>query len=226
MKVSEWVESNPEMLGGTPVFRGTRVPVESLFIKLAHDVRLPEIIYEYGLPRDAALALLQESRNDIERRVFPPTGSSVDSIVAGPWLPLPPSEGMFDGLDDYMNSPEATRNWRMAIILWPVDNAVHYDLTQSAVVFYNSRLSVREMFNGIAGGMSLSDVLKNESERTKRSAIRLLRWSCRRAIRAALLDYFDSKPAMSADDNRVLDEHYRRLDEDAGWNILAALRED
>jgi uncharacterized protein (DUF433 family) len=226
MKVSEWVESNSEMLGGTPVFRGTRVPVESLFINLAHDVRLPEIIYEYSLPRDAALALLQESRNDIEEAVTPPKGWSIDSIIASPRLPLPRDEMSNNWLRDFTESPEFNRNYRMNIILWPVLNAVHYDVTQSAVVFYNSSLSVREMFNGIAGEMSLSDLLKNESERTKKSAIRLLRWSCRRVIRAALLDYFDSKPDMSADDKRVLDEHYRSLDEDAGWNIMAAWRED
>lgn len=31
MKIEELIESDPEKLGGTPVFTGTRVPVKNLF---------------------------------------------------------------------------------------------------------------------------------------------------------------------------------------------------
>lgn len=53
------VTSDPEILGGTPVFAGTRVPVAVLFENLADGLTLDEILDSYPtLTREKALAAL------------------------------------------------------------------------------------------------------------------------------------------------------------------------
>jgi len=42
--LDDLIVSNPEILGGAPVFRGTRVPIEALFDNLADGHALDEII--------------------------------------------------------------------------------------------------------------------------------------------------------------------------------------
>jgi len=42
MDASDLITANPEVLGGTPVFKGTRVPVKSLFEYLERDYSLEE----------------------------------------------------------------------------------------------------------------------------------------------------------------------------------------
>lgn len=62
------VSSDPEVLGGTPVFAGTRVPVAVLFENLADGMTLDDIIDAYPtLTRAAALAALQEAEASLER---------------------------------------------------------------------------------------------------------------------------------------------------------------
>ncbi len=54
------VTSDPTVLAGRPVFRGTRVPVEVLFDNLADGMSLDEILDEYPtIARDDAIAVLQ-----------------------------------------------------------------------------------------------------------------------------------------------------------------------
>ena len=54
------ITSNPEILGGTPVFTGTRLPVAVLFENLADGLSLNEIIDSYPtLTRANAIATLQ-----------------------------------------------------------------------------------------------------------------------------------------------------------------------
>ncbi len=52
--------SDPEVMGGWLVFRGTRVPVEVLFDNLADGMSLAEILNAYpGLPRASAVAAIE-----------------------------------------------------------------------------------------------------------------------------------------------------------------------
>jgi uncharacterized protein (DUF433 family) len=54
------VTSDPQILAGRPVFRGTRVPIEILFENLADGMSLDEILLEYPtIARDDAIALIQ-----------------------------------------------------------------------------------------------------------------------------------------------------------------------
>jgi uncharacterized protein (DUF433 family) len=57
------VEIDPEKLGGTPVFYGTRVPIQTLFDCLEADESLDEFLEQFpSVTRDQALAVLAESK--------------------------------------------------------------------------------------------------------------------------------------------------------------------
>jgi uncharacterized protein (DUF433 family) len=62
--------SNPEVMGGRLVFRGTRIPVEVLFENLADGMSLDEILDAYpGLSRDRAVAAIELAGATIEQAV-------------------------------------------------------------------------------------------------------------------------------------------------------------
>jgi uncharacterized protein (DUF433 family) len=57
------VEIDPEKLGGTPVFYGTRVPIQTLFDYLEEGESLNEFLEQFpSVSRDQALAILEESK--------------------------------------------------------------------------------------------------------------------------------------------------------------------
>ena len=60
---SEIVHSDPEILSGTPVFVGTRVPVQSLFDYLEGGETLNEFLRQFpSVKRDLAIAALEVAR--------------------------------------------------------------------------------------------------------------------------------------------------------------------
>lgn len=62
MKTADLITVNPNILGGTPVFRGTRVPVKTLFDYLENNYTLDEFIECFpSVTRDMALAVLERS---------------------------------------------------------------------------------------------------------------------------------------------------------------------
>ncbi len=61
--VKNLVEIDPEKLGGTPVFYGTRVPIQNLFDCLEGDESLDEFLDQFpSVAREQALAVLEESK--------------------------------------------------------------------------------------------------------------------------------------------------------------------
>lgn len=57
--LSDYIVTDPDILGGEPVFRGTRVPVVSLFEHLESDCPLDEFLENFpSVSRDAAVAVL------------------------------------------------------------------------------------------------------------------------------------------------------------------------
>ena len=57
------VVSDPEILGGTPCFRGTRVPVDSLIDYLEAGDSLHEFLDNFpSVSREAAIAALEEAK--------------------------------------------------------------------------------------------------------------------------------------------------------------------
>jgi uncharacterized protein (DUF433 family) len=58
------IVKNPEILGGTPVFRGTRVPIQTLFDYLEGGETLEDFLEGFPtVSRDMAVAALQEARH-------------------------------------------------------------------------------------------------------------------------------------------------------------------
>jgi uncharacterized protein (DUF433 family) len=57
------IVKNPNILGGTPVFRGTRVPLQLLFDSLERGHTLEQFLEGYPtVSREMAIAALQEAR--------------------------------------------------------------------------------------------------------------------------------------------------------------------
>lgn len=62
MSSDKLVTANPKILGGRPVFRGTRVPVEILFENLADGLTVDEIVESYPtLDKADVLAVLEQA---------------------------------------------------------------------------------------------------------------------------------------------------------------------
>lgn len=62
MNRAQIVHSDPEILGGTPVFAGTRVPVQTLLVYLEKDETLEEFLDNYPtVSREQAVAFLEEA---------------------------------------------------------------------------------------------------------------------------------------------------------------------
>ena len=60
------VHSDPEILGGTPVFVGTRVQVQSLFDYLEGGETLDEFLCQFpSIKREQALAALEIARDSV-----------------------------------------------------------------------------------------------------------------------------------------------------------------
>jgi uncharacterized protein (DUF433 family) len=61
--VSKVVSQNPDVLGGEPVFAGTRVPVKSLFDHLEAGDSIEQFLEGFpSVKREQVIALLEEAR--------------------------------------------------------------------------------------------------------------------------------------------------------------------
>ena len=66
MKTKLPIEVDPEIMSGTPVFRGTRVPVQSLFEYLEDDLSLDEFLDCFPtVRREDAIAVLEHSKSEL-----------------------------------------------------------------------------------------------------------------------------------------------------------------
>lgn len=62
MECSDLINIDPGILGGTPVFKGTRVPIKTLFDYLEDDYSLEEFLECFpSVTREAARAVLERS---------------------------------------------------------------------------------------------------------------------------------------------------------------------
>ena len=113
------VHSDPEILGGTPVFVGTRVPVKSLFDHLKAGDSLDVFLDSFpSVSRVQAVAALELARSTTEfyaaistrrwiswRRPFVLcAGASILLIVVTQWVPGIPRAGVLALLDALMAS--------------------------------------------------------------------------------------------------------------------------
>jgi uncharacterized protein (DUF433 family) len=68
-QVTTVVHSDPEILGGTPVFVGTRVPLQNLIDYLAAGDSLDEFLDQFpSVSREQAQAALELAREVLEER--------------------------------------------------------------------------------------------------------------------------------------------------------------
>jgi uncharacterized protein (DUF433 family) len=62
MEVSDLITVDPDILGGTPVFKGTRVPVKTLFEYLENNYTLEEFLECFpSVTREMARRVLERS---------------------------------------------------------------------------------------------------------------------------------------------------------------------
>jgi len=67
------VHSDPEILGGTPVFVGTRVPLRNLIDYLEGGQSLDEFLDDFpSVSRDQAVAALEAAHEALTARARPP----------------------------------------------------------------------------------------------------------------------------------------------------------
>lgn len=58
--IKELISIDSEILGGQPVFKGTRVPVETLFLHLEKGIALDEFLADFSsVTKEQAVALLE-----------------------------------------------------------------------------------------------------------------------------------------------------------------------
>lgn len=66
MSTTDLITTDPDILGGTPVFTGTRVPVKTLFDYLEDDYSLEEFLDCFPtVTRDMAVQMLEHSQQAI-----------------------------------------------------------------------------------------------------------------------------------------------------------------
>lgn len=64
MKTNQLIERDPEKLGGTPVFFGTRVPIKNLFDYLEEGESLDVFLDDFPtVTREQVLAVLEVTKN-------------------------------------------------------------------------------------------------------------------------------------------------------------------
>lgn len=62
------INVDPEIMSGTPVFQGTRVPVDALFNNLSEGVSLDEFLDNFPtVTREQALAVLKFSHGTLQK---------------------------------------------------------------------------------------------------------------------------------------------------------------
>ena len=60
MTAKELINIDPKVMSGTPVFRGTRVPVQSLIDHIEGNIPIEEFLDDFpSVSRDKAVALLE-----------------------------------------------------------------------------------------------------------------------------------------------------------------------
>lgn len=66
MRLESIIHTDPEILGGTPVFVGTRVPVRSLFDQLEAGDSIEDFLEGFpSVKRDQVIAILEASRQQV-----------------------------------------------------------------------------------------------------------------------------------------------------------------
>jgi uncharacterized protein (DUF433 family) len=72
------ISVDPEVMGGTPCFAGTRVPIKNLFDLLAHGRTLDYFLEAFpGVTRAQALAVLEMAKRQLTAQPVPASRTSL-----------------------------------------------------------------------------------------------------------------------------------------------------
>lgn len=67
--MSKLIEINPEVMGGTPVFKGTRVPIQTLFDYIEGEETIEEFLEDFPtVTKKQVIRLLEELKEQAIRR--------------------------------------------------------------------------------------------------------------------------------------------------------------
>jgi uncharacterized protein (DUF433 family) len=73
MKPTGMIHTDPEILGGTPVFSGTRVPIQNLFEYLEAGDPLDSFLDDFpSVSREQVVAVLEAARQGLVGSAHPP----------------------------------------------------------------------------------------------------------------------------------------------------------
>ncbi len=77
--MSDIIESNPEILGGKPIIKGTRIPVALIYELIGLNYSISEILKEYPhLNRDVIVTILNIGKDANENL----TNVDIDAIIS------------------------------------------------------------------------------------------------------------------------------------------------
>ena len=77
--MSDIIESNPEILGGKPIIKGTRIPVALIYELIGLNYSITEILEEYPhLNRDVIVTILNIGKDANENL----TNVDIDAIIS------------------------------------------------------------------------------------------------------------------------------------------------
>ena len=77
--MSDIIESNPEILGGKPIIKGTRIPVALIYELIGLNYSISEILKEYPhLNRDVVVTILNIGKDANENL----TNVDIDDIIS------------------------------------------------------------------------------------------------------------------------------------------------
>ena len=66
--IKDFLSKDPAVLGGQVVFKGTRVPVQSLFWHLEKGISVDEFLKDFdSVSKEQVVAVLEIASNDIEK---------------------------------------------------------------------------------------------------------------------------------------------------------------
>ena len=114
MRATEVVHSDPEILGGTPVFVGTRVPVRTLIDHLEAGDSIEDFLRSFpSVSRDQAIAALELASDFLADIAHSPAWDSVAETAGANELPIPEwhREELDRRLADDEADPEAGAPW-------------------------------------------------------------------------------------------------------------------
>jgi len=77
--MSDIIESNPEILGGKPIIKGTRIPVALIYELIGLNYSISEILKEYPhLNRDVVVTILNIGKDANENLI----NVDIDAIIS------------------------------------------------------------------------------------------------------------------------------------------------